>query len=202
MDESTFWQLMMSVCAGLIVGIGSSFAFWWYMYHRIVPKVDFSLEIARRELRGGDTFYQAAFENSSKRKIVDIDIMVRIGVKGFKGATGWGFHAIRTNASKIPDLSSIDESRRLVRIFDTRDEIQFIDLPSRSIRCGILSCRSLEEILRLGDNATIEIHVFGYDAFSGTRKHFSSKRYDKNDIRRGRFEGLNVVQDSKIEHYT
>jgi hypothetical protein len=45
----------------------------------------------------------------------------------------------------------------------------------------------LEDLLRLGDRAYIEVQAFGYDEFSGTRKLFQSDRLTKQDIHEGVF---------------
>lgn len=83
-------------------------------------------------------------------------------------------------------------------MYDTRDEIEFVDVPSKSIRDEILNCRSLREVLALGTESAVRIHVFGYDSFSGSRKHYQSERYSKHSIRKGMFSGMNVVADTRF----
>ena len=185
-----------ALVVGAILGIGASYIAWYVNFHKIRPQANFSIEIAKRQFGYKTTVYQVAFENAGRRKMVDINIVVRIGIKNYKGAGGWAYHAIKTNASHVPDLSSGEERRRLVRVFDSREKIQFIDAPSKSIRTAMEACKSLEELLALGEDGNVQIHVFGYDEFSGTRRHLPSKKYKKHDIRTGRFNGLDVVQES------
>jgi hypothetical protein len=195
---SDFWaSILIGAGLGFGLGIFASYIAWWVNYHRIKPQANFSIEIAKRKVGEKIVFYQVAFENAGKRKMVDIDIVVRVGIKNFKGAGGWGYHAIRTNASRVPDLSPGEESRRLVRVFDNREELEFVDIPSKSIREVMKSCQSLEELLSLGSDANVQVHVFGFDAFSGTRRHLPSKKYKRADIRTGRFKGLDVVEERK-----
>ncbi|MFT6785826.1 MAG: hypothetical protein ACJATG_001826 [Dinoroseobacter sp.] len=111
-------------------------------------------------------------------------------------ATGWAYHTVSSNASRIPLLAN-DKMRR-VRLFDTREKIQFIDALSKSIRSAIESCASLREVLNLGSDAAVRVHVFGYDSFSGSRKHFPSPSYRVSDVRKGTFSGLDVVQNDRF----
>ncbi|NNE81475.1 MAG: hypothetical protein HKN18_14505 [Silicimonas sp.] len=181
---------------GALLGIGSSGAFWWVQSHYWVPRIKFSEEIAEYELKDDQSFFQCAFENLGKREIIDLDIQVRVGIKGYLGATGWAYHTVSSNASRVPQLSQ--GNKRRVRVFDTRQSIEFLDAPSKSLREGIEKCTSLRDVLQLGQDAAVRVHVFGYDAFSGARKHFKSREYRKDDIRKGTFNGLNVVQNSKF----
>lgn len=184
------------VCLGALLGIGSSGAFWWVQSHYWVPKIKFSEEIAEYVLTDAQSFFQCAFENVGTREIIDLDIQVRFGIKGHLGATGWAYHTVSSNASRVPQLSQ--GNKRRVRVFDTREETEFLDAPSKSLREEIKGCHSLRDVLRLGQDAEVRVHVFGYDAFSGARKHFKSRAYGKNDIRKGTFKGLNVVKNSRF----
>jgi len=54
----------------------------------------------------------------------------------------------------------------------------------------------LEDLLSLGERATIRYRVFCYDEFSGARRVFFSKPYTIHDIKEGRFKanGLDVIE--------
>lgn len=192
---------MIGILVGFFLGIIASYFAWFVNAHWVIPSVTFSSGICRRQLKNDQCFYQVAFKNTGRRKIVDIDILLRIGVKGYKDAEGWGYHNIRTNASKVPYLSPGKNSRRLVRVFDTRQKIEFVDAPSESIRDGIEKCSTLEGILSLGESAAVQVHVFGYDSFSGTRRHFVSKNYSLEDIKIGRLTDLEITQEKNLEVY-
>jgi hypothetical protein len=161
----------------------------------------FSDKIVRRDFGSGATIYQVAFANVGRRKMIDLEIVVRIGIDRYMGATGWAYHTIKTNASKVPELGAGERSRRLVRIFDTREPMQFVDLPSKKIRTALLACRTLEDVLKLSTDGTVQVHVFGYDKFSGTRRLLSSEDYRISDIVVGRLEGLKVVKDDRASEY-
>lgn len=184
------------IILGALLGIGSSGTFWWMQSHYWVPQIKFSKEMAEYELSANQSFFQCAFENVGKREIIDLDIQVRVGILGFLGATGWAYHTVSSNASRVPQLAP--SNRRRVRAFDTREKIQFLDAPSKSLRQEIEKCASLRDVLQLGEDAAVRVHVFGYDAFSGARKHFRSPEYRITDIRKGTFNGLDVVQNSRF----
>lgn len=184
------------VLLGAVLGVGSSGAFWWLQTHYWVPKIKFSDELAEYELNGENSFFQCAFENVGKRDIIDLEIQVRFGIKEYLGASGWAYHTVSSNASRVPKLAC--RKRRRVRVYDTREDVQFQDVPSMSLRNKIEACVSLRDVLCLGTDAAVRVHVFGYDSFSGARKHFVSPEYRRKDIRRGTFNGLNVVENKRF----
>lgn len=200
MDEPLLtWSFAFTNLLSFLLGFGASYLVWYVLQHRVVPGVKFAEELNKYEVPSGKFLYRAAFQNSGKRDIIDVEVIVRIGVKEFMGATGWAYHSIRTNSSRIPVLSP--GKRRVVRVFDMREPIEFIDAPSLSLRQKIMKCQTLVDILELGTDGTVQIHVFGYDRFSGSRRHFESRLYRKSDIRLGRYSGLDVVENDKLPKY-
>ncbi len=193
------WTFFVANLLSFVLGFMASFLVWWLLQHRWIPKIKFAEELNKYQIPSGPFIYRCAFINSGKRDIIDVEVIVRIGVNEFMGATGWAYHTIKTNASRIPVLSP--EKRRVVRLFDMREKLEFIDAPSKSLRDKVLACKTLTEVLSLGKDATVQIHVFGYDSFSGTRRHFESKLYRKVDIRLGRYKDLDVVENDKIQSY-
>lgn len=193
------WPFVINNAVSFALGFGASFLVWYVVQHKLVPAVEFSPELNKYELPNGEFIYRAAFQNTGRRDIIDVQVVVRIGIKGFLGASDWAYHSVKTNASQIPVLSP--GKRRVVRLFDARDDIEFIDLPSKSLRDKILRCQSLPEIMSLGEDSTVQIHIFGFDRFSGSRRHFGSKSYRKTDIRLGRYKGLDVVENDKLDGY-
>lgn len=187
---------MVTILISFFFGFVASFVVWWLTTRYWTPSIRFSPELAEYELPDGNSFFQCAFENCGKRSIIDLEIQVRIGIEGYLDATGWAYHSVRSNASHVPRLSK--GKKRRVRVFDTREKIEFVDKPSKSLRDEIEKCRSLREILKLGKDGTLCIHVFGYDSFSSARKHFQSELYRLGDIRKGTFDGLNVVQNRRF----
>ncbi len=181
---------------GALAGVFFSYLWWWYQTHKLVPKISFSPEMAEYNLDSKNRLFLCKFQNSGKRDIVDLEVIVRIGIKEYMGASGWAFHTVVSNASRIPRLSQ--GKMRRVRCHDTRVPVKYIDEPSVSLKSAINNCKDLKCILNLGTDATVRVHVFGFDAFSGSRKEYASPKYRIGDIRKGTFEGLNVVENKRF----
>jgi hypothetical protein len=182
---------------GLLASFVVSMIVWWLTVHFWRPRISFSEEIAEYELPSQESFFQCAFRNDGKRDVVDLEIYVRVGIEGFLGATGWAYHNWKSNSSRIPLLS--EQKIRRVRLFDTREKIEFIDQPSKTLRDRVESCRSLRDVLKLGEDAVVVVHIFGYDRRSNVRAHFQSPQYRLKDIRKGTFRGLDVVGNPRFK---
>lgn len=191
--ENTLATHILSVC----IGFATSFCFWWLLNHKWIPRVTFADELAKYEIEDEKTIYLSAFENSGKRDVLDVSVLTRIGIKNFNGAQGWIFFSIKTNANQIPVLAP--NRRALVRVFDERDELEFVDSPPFGLRRELLKCSRLEDIFDICPKVTLQLHVFGYDKFSGARRHYKSPSYSKPDVRRGRYKGLLVVKSNSNE---
>lgn len=181
---------VLSVCLGFI----TSFCFWWLLNHKWIPRITFADELARYEIEDQKNIYLCAFENSGKRDILDVSVLTRVGIKNFNGAGAWIFFSIKTNANQIPVLAP--DRRALVRIFDKRDELEFVDPPPSGLKRKLAECSSLEDIFDICPEVTLQLHVFGYDKFSGARRHYESPSYSKPDVRKGRYKRLLVVENT------
>lgn len=192
-----FYTDILPHLASLFLGVASSFFAWWFLQHFLTPKVHFSLELANYAVPGGGQIYLSAFCNTGRRRMLDVEVIARIGIKEFNGAKGWAFFSVRTNATRLPELGC--NRRGIVRIYDDREALLFIDPPSNGLKKSINDCSNLDEILRLGSDATVEMHIFCTDSFSGTRRHFKSQQYNRFHVRKGRFKGLDVVNASAAD---
>ena len=190
--EELIQGALISNLLSFIVGGISSFAVWWGLNHIWLPRIKFGEEICKYAVSGNKALYVCALENSGSRDIIDIEVITRIGIKKFKSSESWIYFSIKTNASEIPVLEP--GRRALVRVFDEREAPTFIDRPPPSLRAKIDVCKSLEELLSLSPLTEVRVHIFGYDSFSGARRHFGSPTYSKNDIRSGRLKRLVVVK--------
>jgi hypothetical protein len=52
---------------------------------------------------------------------------------------------------------------------------------------------NIEELFSFGRNPRLRVIIFGYDAFSGSRKVFISKDYTLSDIADGKYEVLGLA---------
>jgi hypothetical protein len=179
---------------GFFLGAAASFGVWWIVTHFFVPKITFSHEIARYTLPSGDEIWLCQIKNSGRREIIDLEIVVRMAIIGFQGTEDTAYHTYKTNASRVPRLKP--GKARKVRLFDTREDLEFIDAPSRSIRRELQRARTLNDMLALGEDAYITVHVFAHDSFGGAKKVFSSDNppYRVTHIRRGTIRNMNVVR--------
>lgn len=176
----------------LVLGAVASYIVWWWLNRIWVPILNFSSEISRYVVEGDQKLYVCAFKNAGKRDIVDVQVITRIGVKNFNNSDGWLYFSLKTNSSQLPIIEP--KRRALVRIFDQREELSFVDAPPPSLKKRLDACRSLEDVFDISTDVVVQLHVFGYDSFSGARSLFSSPAYSKADIRSGRFEDLVVTQ--------
>lgn len=176
----------------LLFGVLSSFFVWWWLSQKWIPDVRFGPEICRYLVGNNEGLYVCAFENSGKRNIVDLEVVTRVGVKNFNEAEGWLHFSLKTNSSQIPVIAP--KRRALVRILDQREACTYVDAPPPSLRKLVDSCNALEDIFAISKDVEVQLHVFGYDGFSGTRRHYASPKYTRHDIRTGRLSGLIVIQ--------
>lgn len=176
-----------------IVGVMSSAAVWYVTSHLIGPKIEFSKFISLDCSPDGAIYNQVVFKNVGRREILDLTVFVRIGVENLKGNQIWAHQNLRSNGSSIPSLKK-NEHRR-VYVFDERNDIEFLDTPAKPFGDALRSCSKLSDVLILGDDAEITVHVFGYDKLSGTRKHFASKPYRLIDVKKGTFDGIELCND-------
>jgi hypothetical protein len=169
-----------------------SYIVWWYINHKWIPSLDFGSEICKYSVGDKQALYVCAFENVGKRDIVDVEVVTRIGVRKYSGAGSWIYFSVKTNASQVP---TIEPGRRaLIRIMDEREAPLYIDQPPPSLRKSLESCKTLDCVFSVAPEVVVRIHVYGYDSFSGVRRHYSSPAYAKKDIRSGKLKGLVVVQ--------
>ncbi|MBD0258163.1 MAG: hypothetical protein ICV83_20820, partial [Cytophagales bacterium] len=79
-------DLIVNVLISVITGIGASYFVWWITISRFVPKIKFADKIAKvntdENLSG--LRYRFKFENSGRRNIIDLEIIVRLRIKGLR----------------------------------------------------------------------------------------------------------------------
>jgi hypothetical protein len=175
----------------LIIGMIGSYLVWWYTSQKWIPSICFGSEICKYSVGENESLYVCAFENSGRRDIVDVEVVTRIGVKRFGGSGNWIYFSLKTNASQVPNIEP--GRRALIRIMDERETPLYIDQPPPSLRKNLEACKTLECVFAVAEEVEVRIHVYGYDSFSGVRRHYSSPAYFRQDIRSGKLKGLVVV---------
>jgi len=168
----------------------------------IVPNIQFSNTISKTQTDDHKSGYRYRFkfENSGRRSIVDLEIIAKLRIKGLKSSypNNWQVIYIPLEYDRIPQLHPVKKEKLREAIqfsYDKTNEFSntiYPDYIRQKVKDNTLS---LEDILSLGTDRTLQVFVFGYDEFSGTRRVFQSKLYKKNDIKVGKFDsrGLEVL---------
>lgn len=136
--------------------------------------------------------YRVKMENAGSRDVVDLELFARLRIKGLKPdfPKNWEVLYPQLAYGRVPKFEATRRSKRRlavrIRVCDV-DEFSHNILPSairEKLRRGIAT---LEDIMSLGSDSTLQVFAFGYDAFSGTRKVFESPLYHVQDIQEGVF---------------
>jgi len=189
-----------NIIIGVITGLISSFLVWWFLFHFLVPKIKFSEKISKTKENGKPT-YKFKFENAGSRKLIDLQINIRFRVKGLENDPNWKVISIPFSKDKNQQIPFLNPAKDKNAIRELRPllitDAQFKDnFPTNIVEKFENQTPSLEDLFELGTEQRLQINIFCYDEFSGTRKLFSSKNYEKNDIVEGKFDknSLNIVK--------
>jgi hypothetical protein len=151
----------------------------------------------------GKIVYRIKTENVGRRKIIDLSFRARIYVRGFHLLPG---------ARSTTWIIEVPVDPQHLFIFRPRNNrVIWLEVSGVADDCAAyldeelltsLAERrdgSLEALLRLSDDAYLVVQALAYDAWSGARKYYASKRYRASDIVRGPFKGLEVVESAAPE---
>ena len=200
-----FTELLLGIFIGLVTGGISSFIVWFIVFHVIVPHIEFSDCISKVIDENGEPTYRIKIENSGRRPAIDLKVNIRYRVKASAGAKPFSWLVTYIPFSKdrreqIPFLNPVRNKAKAMRevipllINDATFEGNiFPDDVKEQYLMGKLT---LEDLFSVGHDHGLQIFVFCYDSFSGTRKIFKSKVYTASDIRPGKFQryGLGIAQ--------
>jgi hypothetical protein len=202
---------MLNLIIGFLFGLAANILTWWIFTHLLVPNIRFSPSISKRvrDATKNDASkfgYRIKMENSGLRSVIDIELTARLRINWPPDYLPNAWNIINVPLEKasvypyrivrlIP-ASKGKHIRHTLRLL-INEIADFRDIPSypaaikRRAKKRVLS---LEDILTLGPNPSLQITAFGYDEFSGARKLFLSKEYTIDDIKEGLFEqnGLEI----------
>ena len=184
------WPKVGEILLGVILSLATSFAFFYWQFHVVVPEIRFSEKISKLKRGDGGFRYRVKFENCGKRDIVEVTVLGRLRVKALNpnALNNWNIAEIPMGFV-VPLMRPVKQSRlRETPEIDLRQARFERPFPKEIVDRAHADELPLEELLRLGTKTTLEIFVFGYDAFSGSRKVFVSKVYSEADIAEGPFE--------------
>lgn len=77
---------MLTILVGIPIGIGGSFVAWWIVYHRVIPKIEFSQFICKDKLETDNSGfrYRIKLENNGSRSVLDLELITKYRVKGLR----------------------------------------------------------------------------------------------------------------------
>jgi len=180
------WTLIGSIVGNVVISLSTAFAFFYWQLQIVVPKVRFSKQISKLPRETGGFRYRVKIENCGRRDMIDIELFARFRVKGLRPDFPGNWHGLTIPmGGRIPRLRPVRKS--LMR--DARElglkKIDFIDkgpFPAKILQSAADGSLLLEDLLSLGSKRTLQVFVFAYDAFSGSRKLFESPIYASTDI--------------------
>jgi hypothetical protein len=192
-------DVVISSFVGLFIGLFTSFFTWWVLFHMIVPRVEFAQELSRLPTQddGCGFKYRFKFSNQGRRGLVDVQVTARLSILALQFPHSWSVFRLPLARDgdlhyELPLVSSHND--RVLRFFPSASaEIRESALLPESIRDKARDgSLSLEDLLSLGDAASVTAYMLGNDEFSGARRLFKSQHYRLMDIRDGSFVGMEV----------
>jgi hypothetical protein len=180
---------------GFVIGVLASIIAWIITTKLIVPKVEFSKNIAKTRQRQSEVpIYKFCMRNKGKRMIIDIDIYFRVRIQGIneEQPTIWRVFTIPLNVigNKCiylkPTSKKFYGSEFTIKINECEEFTHFYypeDIKNKYMKGEL----TLEDIFNIGKDAYAEIIIFGYDNLSGARKCFISHKYSIVNIIEGKF---------------
>jgi len=203
-------ELLLTIIVSSVTGVGASYLVWWLTSKYYVPKIRFSEEISK--LRTNDNpsnfKYRFKFENYGKRNIFDLEIIVRLRIKGLREGfpKNWEVIYIPTSTLEYKRVAIVkpvttDEFRPVLEIKTYECDFFQQDFFPEEIRVmSRLKTLTLDDVLNIGEDANFQIMINGTDEFSGSRKFFGQKtKYTSNSIAEGLFDmyGLDVIHNKE-----
>lgn len=183
-----------------IIGIVTGILGWAILAHLVVPSLSFSKNIAKT-YEGNKFRYRIKVNNTGWRSIIDVQLAARLRIPDLSTEPG------RVQILYIPigynEHTPIIPPHRQI-LFHLRitniDTYGLALLPGNVVECINNGSVTLEDMLNMHKDATLQFYIFGYDRLSGARKLFESKRYTLKDILLGAFpkDGMEVEQEAKL----
>lgn len=180
---------VISLVVGIPLGILASLAAWYILFHCVVPEIRFSPYISKINSDDGSNFkYRIKLENTGRRSIIDMELIAILRIKGISKIrpNNWILFYIQLDEPRILKLKPLREEtpRKVINLYTENLGPCSI---SEYMNC-VAYDKTLECLMSLGADSTLQLIAFGFDSFSGSRKLFESKKYTKEDIKFGKFK--------------
>ncbi|NVO08672.1 MAG: hypothetical protein HXX16_01795 [Bacteroidales bacterium] len=181
----------MEAIIGFLLGVLSSLVIWILTSQILVPKIQFSGHICRYYV---DNMKLAGYEfklcNNGRRNIFDINVYFNINIKGLVYPDLYENYIIPIGTCENK-ITVLKPSKKGLTMSINAVQLNLLDkkyFPKHII----MKCKNkqltLDDLYALGTDVYAEITLFGYDSYSGTKKHFCSHKYRLENIMKGEFE--------------
>ena len=194
----TFGEILLSIIVSTLTGVATSYFVWWLTFKYWVPRIKFSDFISKTPTNENASGYRyrIKFENSGKRNVIDVEVLIRLRIKGIRSGLPSNWEVVYLPTSSL-------EYKRVAIVRPVAEEGLRPVLEIKAYECDFfhkaffppaIQTRSaagtltLDDILQLGTDAEFQILVLGYDDYSGARKFFESKKYRSADIKDGFYD--------------
>ena len=175
---------MIGLLIGIPIGIFTSIAAWYVLFHVISPHVEFLPSVFKSHTSENPSGwkYRVKLRNTGNRAIVDMEIVAKVRIRGLshQRPNFWRAVYVPIDDSRIPKVPSHrGTSKRFVIILhlceinDSARSALPLELQSKCENGELC----LEDLLSLGSEAILQVFAFAYDSFSGARRLFESPVY-------------------------
>lgn len=175
---------MIEILTGFVIGLFTSFVFWYSLSHWVVPNLEFDPAIYREDTVS-DTLkhvYRIRYRNCGRRDLIDLEFIVRLRLRGLRKEKPslWRSIYIPVDDSRIPKIASQKGTKKKnsIRILVSQIDNTYIDILPNPLRTKFTTGDILlEDLMELGERAELEVYAFAYDRFSGAKKLFETIFY-------------------------
>lgn len=166
----------LDILISLFTGLIASYLLWHLLNKIKVPFIEFKSIICKSPSAGNlcGSEYWVGFRNVGERAIIDLEIIAKLRVWGLFPNRPNRWHAIYIPLEdpRIPKTNTQKKRRRVTWVQLLPNDIstsarQILNLQNRRFLC-------LEDLF-ITPESKLQIFVFGYDEYSGTRKLFESE---------------------------
>lgn len=195
------------VVISTVTGVLASYFVWWLTFKYLTPKIKFTDSISKLPTNENNSGfrYRFKFENCGSRNMIDVDVIVRLRIRGLRPNFGnnWEVIYLPTSSMEYQKLAIVRPigkplkgHKSLRPVFEIKPylcEYFETNLFSKSIReKAVNQSLSLEDVLNEGIEANLQVLILGYDQYSGARKFFESRVFGLSDIQEGYYDRHSV----------
>jgi len=201
-------KFLLNVLVSSLTGVGASFFVWWLTFRYLSPKLKLGKTISKLPTNDNKSKvkYRFKFENVGKRNIIDVEVIVRLRIQGINKnfPNNWQVIYLPTSSleyNRVAIVRPTTESRVRpileIKLYEC-DYFQKDFFPEEIKTKSKNGELTLEDVMQLGTRSEFRIIMLGTDEYSGARKFFESKIFDRNDIIDGSFDinGIEVQRDN------